>query len=72
MLTRPKTCPVSKPQMVQVVSMLEVPNKFGSTSFQSNEVSGAQKSEFLLLFSKHSCRVSGSPTIEKKINKSVS
>lgn len=41
------TCPVSKPQMVQVVSILEVPIKFGSTSFQSKLVSGAQKSEFL-------------------------
>lgn len=37
----------SSPQTVHVVSMLEVPSKFGSTSFQSNDVSGAQKSEFL-------------------------
>jgi hypothetical protein len=41
------TCPVSKPQIVQVVSILDVPIRFGSTSFQSNDVSGAQKSEFL-------------------------
>ena len=37
----------SSPHIVQVVSMLEVPSKFGSTSFQSKDVSGAQKSEFL-------------------------
>ena len=41
------TCPVSKPQIVQVVSILDVPIRFGSTSFQSNDVRGAQKSEFL-------------------------
>lgn len=41
------TCPVSKPQIVHVVSMLEVPIRFGSTSFQSKLVRGAQKSEFL-------------------------
>uniref|UniRef100_A0A6B0UEZ4 Putative secreted protein n=1 Tax=Ixodes ricinus TaxID=34613 RepID=A0A6B0UEZ4_IXORI len=55
---RPTTWPVSRPQMVQVVSMLEVPRRLGSTSFQSKEVRGAQKSEFLLLFSRHSSRVS--------------
>ena len=33
--------------MVQVVSMLDVPSRLGSTSFQSNDVNGAQKSEFL-------------------------
>ena len=32
--------------MVQVVSMLDVPTMFGSVSFQSNEVRGAQNSEF--------------------------
>ena len=48
-------------QIVHVVSMDEVPNRLGSTSFQSKEVSGAQKSEFLLLFNKHSSLVSGSP-----------
>jgi len=37
----------SRPQTVHVVSMLEVPSRFGSTSFQSKDVSGAQKSEFL-------------------------
>ena len=37
----------SRPHIVQVVSMLDVPSKLGSTSFQSNDVSGAQKSEFL-------------------------
>ena len=31
------------------------------TSFQSNDVRGAQKSEFLLLLRRHSRRVSGSP-----------
>lgn len=45
------TCVVSRPQIVQVVSILDVPIKFGSTSFQSNDVNGAQKSEFL--FYKH-------------------
>lgn len=34
-------------QMVQVVSMLEVPSLFGSVSFQSKEVKGAQNSLFL-------------------------
>ena len=34
-------------QMVQVVSMLEVPKRLGSVSFQSKEVRGAQYSEFL-------------------------
>ena len=34
-------------QMVQVVSMLEVPRRFGSVSFQSNDVNGAQNSLFL-------------------------
>lgn len=33
--------------MVHVVSILEVPTRLGSNSFQSNDVSGAQKSEFL-------------------------
>lgn len=42
-----QTCDVSNPHIVHVVSILEVPIKLGSTSFQSNEVSGAQKSEFL-------------------------
>jgi hypothetical protein len=37
----------SRPHMVQVVSILDVPIKFGSISFQSNDVKGAQKSEFL-------------------------
>lgn len=60
MFPLPITCPVSSPHIVQVVSMLDVPIKFGSTSFQSKDVSGAQKSEFLLLFKTHSSRVSGS------------
>ena len=34
-------------QMVQVVSILDVPSRFGSVSFQSNDVSGAQNSLFL-------------------------
>ena len=33
--------------MVHVVSMLDVPKRFGSVSFQSNDVSGAQNSLFL-------------------------
>ena len=37
----------SRPHIVQVVSMLDVPRRFGSISFQSNDVRGAQKSEFL-------------------------
>ena len=39
--------PVSTFQMVHVVSMLEVPIRFGSTSCQSNDVSGAPNSLFL-------------------------
>lgn len=46
------------------------PRRLGSTSFQSNEVSGAQKSEFLLLFSKHSRRVSVSLTCGRQTHKS--
>ncbi len=42
-----RTCDVSKPHIVHVVSILDVPIKLGSTSFQSKDVSGAQKSEFL-------------------------
>ena len=34
-------------QMVHVVSMLDVPRRFGSVSFQSKDVSGAQNSLFL-------------------------
>lgn len=41
-----------------------LPNKFGSTSFQSKDVSCAQKSEFLLLLSRHSRRVSLSLTCQ--------
>ena len=37
----------SMSQMVHVVSMEEVPSRFGSVSFQSNDVSGAQNSLFL-------------------------
>lgn len=37
----------SMSQMVQVVSMLDVPKRFKSDSFQSNDVSGAQNSLFL-------------------------
>ena len=37
----------SNPQIVHVVSILEVPRRLASTSFQSNDVKGAQKSEFL-------------------------
>ena len=34
-------------QMVHVVSMLDVPSLFGSVSFQSKDVKGAQNSLFL-------------------------
>ena len=45
------TWPVSRPHTVHVVSMEEVPSRFGSTSFQSNEVRGALKYFWgLLLF----------------------
>ena len=37
----------SMSQMVQVVSMLEVPSLLGSVSFQSKDVRGAQNSLFL-------------------------
>jgi hypothetical protein len=53
-------------QIVHVVSMDDVPSKLASTSFQSKEVSGAQKSEFLLLFNKHSSLVSGSPALQTR------
>ena len=33
--------------IVQVVSMLDVPSRFGSVSFQSKDVKGAQNSLFL-------------------------
>ena len=36
----------SSPHIVQVVSMLDVPTMLGSVSFQSNDVRGAQNSEF--------------------------
>jgi hypothetical protein len=42
-----KNIQTSSPHIVQVVSILDVPSRFGSTSFQSKEVKGAQKSEFL-------------------------
>ena len=42
------SAPTSMSQIVQVVSMLLVPRRLGSWSFQSNEVKGAQNS--LLLF----------------------
>ncbi|KYM80872.1 hypothetical protein ALC53_08685 [Atta colombica] len=44
-VTRPISCPVSNPQIVQVVSMLEVPIRLGSTSFQSKDVSGHTPNE---------------------------
>ena len=40
-------CQTSMSQMVHVVSMLEVPSRFGSVSFQSKDVRGAQNSLFL-------------------------
>ena len=42
----------SSPHIVHVVSMLDVPSRFGSTSFQSKDVKGAQKSEFLFCVNK--------------------
>ena len=50
------TCILEMSQIMQVVSMEEVPMIFGSCSFQSNEVSGAQNSVFLLLLSSASSR----------------
>ena len=38
----------SSPHIVQVVSILDAPSILGSVSFQSNDVKGAQNSEFLL------------------------
>ena len=49
-------CILVMSQMVHVVSIEDVPIMFGSVSFQSNEVRGAQNSVFLLLLSKHSSR----------------
>ena len=46
----------SSPHIVHVVSMLDVPSRFGSTSFQSKEVKGAQKSEFLFCVTKRSTK----------------
>ena len=68
MFALPRTWPVSRPQMVQVVSMEEVPRMLGSTSFQSKEVKGAQKSEFLLLFRRHSSLAGGGWRWEGKEN----
>ncbi|KYQ49105.1 hypothetical protein ALC60_11832 [Trachymyrmex zeteki] len=48
-VTRPITCPVSNPQIVHVVSMLEVPIRLGSTSFQSKDVSGHTLNESQVL-----------------------
>ena len=49
-------CIFEMSQMMQVVSMEEVPMMFGSCSFQSKDVSGAQNSVFLLLLSRASNR----------------
>ena len=49
----------SMSQIVQVVSMLEVPSLFGSVSFQSKDVRGAQNSLFLFCVTMHA--VSGKP-----------
>lgn len=43
----------SMSQMVQVVSMLDVPSLFGSVSFQSKDVRGAQNSLFLFCVNTH-------------------
>ena len=55
------TMPRSTSQMVQVVSMDAVPSLRASASFQSNEVSGAQNSECLLLLRSLSSLVRGRP-----------
>lgn len=57
--------PCLQPQMVQVVSMLEV-LKIGIHLIPVKGSQGAQKSEFLLLFSKHSSLVSVSPTLHTR------
>ena len=44
---KPCTCILEMSQMVQVVSIEHVAMIFGSCSFQSKEVSGAQNSVFL-------------------------
>lgn len=49
---------------VRISALRFLPNKFGSTSFQSKDVSGAQKSEFLLLLSRHSRQISVSLTCQ--------
>ncbi len=46
-LRRHPSLPTSMSQMVQVVSMDEVPRRLGSASFQSKEVSGAANSDCL-------------------------
>ena len=47
----------SMSQMVHVVSMLDVPRRFGSVSFQSKDVSGAQNSLFLFCGALHNVRM---------------
>lgn len=47
-------------QIVQVVSMLHAPTNEGSSSFQSNDVKGAQYSVLRLLLSSDSILVSPS------------
>jgi hypothetical protein len=42
------TTPLSRSQMVHVVSTLEVPMRLGSLSFQSKEVRGAENSLFFV------------------------
>lgn len=54
-------------QMVQVVSILEVPKRFGSVSFQSNDVSGAQNSLFLFCMHISDCS-SCSCALQLRIN----
>lgn len=51
----------------QLNALRFLPNKFGSTSFQSKDVSGAQKSEFLLLLSRPDGSLYHSPANRQNI-----
>ena len=53
-------------QMVQVVSMEEVPRRFRSVSFQSKDVSGAQNSLFLFCAHHNPCTAAVSPALNPK------
>ena len=53
-------------QIVQVVSILEVPILLGSTSFQSKEVNGAQNSLVLLLLRRERGSMEESPSFQRR------